>query len=548
MEKIWLKHYQSGVPTEINPDRYSSLVELFQTSCKKFADLPALSNFGCHLTYRKLVELSQAFAAYLQKVLRCKKGDRIAIMMPNILQYPVALFGALQAGLIVVNTNPLYTAREVVHQINNAGVEIIVVLANFAHIIQDVLPQTKIKHVIVTELGDLFPWPKSWVFNWVVKFIKRAVPKWSIPQAIDFNKLLAQGKHIKVEPVLIQSSDIAFLQYTGGTTGVPKGAMLTHRNMVANVEQVVAWMSPALQEGREIIVTPLPLYHIFSLTVNLLSFLHYGALSVLITNPRDIPNLVKELAKIPFTTITGVNTLFNALLNNPQFSKLNFSHLKIALGGGAAVQHAVAERWKKITGKPLLEGYGLTEASPVVCVCPLNLRAYNGSIGLPVSSTEISFRDENDVEVPWGEPGELCVKGPQVMKGYWQSMEKIFTEEGWLKTGDIGRMDDQGFIYLLERKKDMILVSGFNVYPSEVESVIAEYPGVKEVGVAGVPDEQSGEAVKAFIVKNDPSLTEEAIRTFCHEKLTGYKRPKFIEFRESLPKSPIGKILRRELR
>lgn len=551
MEKIWLKHYQSGVPEEINPDRYSSLVDLFQSSCEKFADLPALSNFDSRLTYRELATLSRAFAAYLQNVLQCKKGDRIAIMLPNTLQYPVVLFGALQAGLVVVNTNPLYTAPEVVHEINDAGADIIVVLANFAHVVAKALPQTSIKHVIVTELGDLFPWPKSWLINWAVRFIKRAVPKWLIPQAVSLKKVLAEGQNLKLESVVIQHSDTAFLQYTGGTTGVSKGVILSHRNMLANTEQVTAWITPPLHEGREIIITPLPLYHIFSLTANLFSFLRFGALNVLITNPRDIPGLVKTLAKTKFTLITGVNTLFNSLLNNKKFLALNFSYLKIALGGGAPVQHAVAERWQKVTGNVLLEGYGLTEASPVVCICPLDLNVYKGSIGLPVSSTDVTFRDDNGQDVQLGEIGELCVKGPQVMQGYWQKpdeTQKVFTEDGWLKTGDLGRIDEEGFIYLVERKKDLVLVSGFNVYPNEVENVIAAHPGVKEVVVVGVPDEQSGESVKAFIVKKDLNLTEENIRAYCHENLTGYKRPKYIEFRDSLPKSPVGKILRRELR
>lgn len=551
MEKIWLKRYPQGVPAEINADAYSSLVELFNKSCEKHADRPALSNLGSRLQYRDLAELSSAFAAYLQQVLGCKKGARIVIMLPNVLQYPVVLFGALQAGLIVVNTNPLYTVPELVHQVNDAGAETIVVLANFAHVVQAALPQTQLKHIIVTELGDLFPGLKSFIVNWVVKYIKKMVPAYSLPQAISFKKTLLTGRTLKFNSIVINGEDIAFLQYTGGTTGVPKAAVLTHRNMVANVEQVLAWIKPELVEGQEVMVTPLPLYHIFSLTANLLVFLHFGALNILITNPRDIPRLVQELAKTPFTAITGVNTLFNGLLNNSEFVKLNFGTRKIALCGGMAVQRVIAERWEKVTGSVLLEGYGLTEASPVVCICPLALKAFKGSIGLPVPSTQITFRDEAGKDVPLGEVGELCVKGPQVMREYWQKPEetkKIFTEDGWLLTGDIARMDEDGFIYILERKKDMILVSGFNVYPNEIEDVIAAHPGVLEVAAIGVPQEVVGEVVKVFIVKKDPALTEEAILAYCREHLTGYKRPKFIEFRESLPKSPVGKILRKELR
>jgi long-chain acyl-CoA synthetase len=551
MEKIWLKHYPAGVPAEINPEAYSSLIELFKQSCERFAEKPALSNYGCQLSYRELANLSQAFATYLQQELKLKKGDRVILMLPNVLQYPVALFGILQAGLIAVNTNPLYAVPELIHQVNDASAETIIVLNSFAHVVAAALPHTKIKHIIVTELGDLFPWLKSLVVNWVVKYIKRKVPSWSMPTAIFFKHALAKSKNLNFQPIAIHGDDVALLQYTGGTTGVPKGAMLTHRNMVANIEQVLAWVKPVLKEGQEIMVTALPLYHIFSLTANLLSFLSFGVYNVLITDPRDFSHFVGELTKVRFTVMTGVNTLFNALLNTPAFIKLNFSAFKIGLGGGAAVQRAVAERWQQVTGKTLLEGYGLTETSPVVCICPLDLKNYKGSIGLPVSSTDVTFRDDAGRDVPLGEAGELCVKGPQVMLGYWQQPEetkKIFTADGWLLTGDIGRMDADGFIYLLERKKDMILVSGFNVYPSEVEDVIAACPGVQEVAVIGIPDASSGEAVKACIIKKVPTLTEEAIRAYCHANLTGYKRPKIIEFYASLPKSPVGKILRKELR
>lgn len=551
MDKIWLKYYQEGVPAEINVDAYSSLVELFEQCCHKFKDLPAFRNFGSEINYQELDTLSGAFAAYLQQKLGCQKGERVAIMMPNIMQYPVAFFGILRAGLIVVNVNPLYTVRELVHQINNAGAESIVVLANFAHIVQAALPQTSLKRVIITELGDLLAWPKSLMINFAVKYIKNKVPEWSMPQATLFKKAIAVGRTLKLNPITLQGTDIALLQYTGGTTGVAKGAMLTHRNIIANIEQMYAWSKPTLIEGKEVVITALPLYHIFSLTVSCLTFLKYGAINLLITDPRDIPHFVSELAKTPFTVILGVNTLFNALLNNTNFVRLNFHSLKIALGGGTAVQQATAEHWQKITGMPLLEGYGLTETSPVVCAVPLNITARKGGIGLPMPSTAIQICDENDREVAIGTAGELYVKGPQVMAAYWRQPEetrKVFTADGWLRTGDVARIDEEGFVYLLERKKDMILVSGFNVYPNEVEDVIASHPGVQEVAVIGVPDANSGEAVKAFIVKKDPALTAEMLATFCRQYLTGYKRPHYFEFCAALPKTSVGKILRRELR
>jgi long-chain acyl-CoA synthetase len=551
MNHIWYQQYQAGVPKEINPDAYPSVAELFQRSCERFADQPAVSNMGHTLSYRELAQLSQQFAAYLTQKLNLKKGDRIAIMLPNVLQYPVVMFGALQAGLIVVNVNPLYTVTELVHQIKDAGATTIVVLANFANVVAQALPRTHLKNIIITEIGDLFPWPKSFLINSVVKYIKKKVPAYSLPQAISFRQIIKESRALHWTPVAINGDDIAFLQYTGGTTGIAKGAILTHRNIVANVEQVVAWVSPVIEYSKEIIITPLPLYHIFSLTANCLSFLHFGALNILITNPRDISGFVKTLRKTPFTILTGVNTLFNALLNDPEFAEINFSHLKVALGGGAAIQKCVAERWQKVTGKVLLEGYGLTETSPVVCVCPMNLAEYNGSIGLPISSTDVQLKDEAGNNVAETERGELCVKGPQVMRGYWQHPEetkKVFTADGWLRTGDIARMDDKGFFYIVDRKKDMILVSGFNVYPNEVEDVIAAQPGVLEAAVIGVPNGGTGEAIKAFVVRKDPKLTAEDVRLYCREHLTGYKIPKYIEFRDSLPKSPVGKVLRRELR
>lgn len=551
MEKIWLKQYQQGVPAEIDPDVYFSIADLFTKSCKKYAERPAFRNFDHQITYAELLRESEAFAAYLQRKLDLKKGDRIAIMLPNTLQYPIALFGAFLAGLVVVNINPLYTAPELIHQINDSGAETIVVLTNFAHVVQKAAPHTALKNIIITGMGDLLPWPKSLLVNLVVKYVKKLVPNWTFKKAISFKKILSEGKELRLNPVAINGEDIAFLQYTGGTTGVAKGAMLTHRNIIANVQQVVAWVKPNLVEGNEIIVTPLPLYHIFSLTANCLSFVCYGAMNLLITNPRDIPSFIGDLKKVPFTALTGVNTLFNALLNNADFAKLNFKTLKIALGGGAAVQKTVAEHWHEVTGKILYEGYGLTETSPVVTVIPLNYPHYNGSIGLPIPSTDISIRNDKGEEVSLGEVGELCVKGPQVMKGYWKNPDetrKILTEDGWLLTGDIARVDPEGFVYLVDRKKDIILVSGFNVYPNEIEGVLASHPAVLEVAVIGVPDPISGEAVKAFVVRKDEAVTSEELRAYCRERLTGYKIPKTIEFRETLPKSPIGKVLRRLLR
>lgn len=551
MEKIWLKSYQEGVPAEINPDTYSSLVDIFEQSCQKFKDHIAFSNIGSHLTYEKLSNLCTSFAAFCQKKLKLEKGSRLAIMLPNLLQYPVAMFGGLKAGLTIVNVNPLYTARELAHQLKDSGATTIIVLANFAHVLQEALPQTDIKNVIVTELGDLFKFPKSFFVNFIVKYVKKMVPTWTINNSINFKSVLAEGEKESFEHVPVNGQDLAYLQYTGGTTGILKGAELTHRNIVANLEQASAWIKPTLVDGKEIIITALPLYHIFSLTANCLTFMKHGAQNVLITNPRDIPRFVSELSKIPFTAFTGVNTLFNALLNFPKFKEIDFSHLHLALGGGMAVQKTVALRWKAITNTPLLEAYGLTETSPAVTINPLNLKEYNGSIGLPVSSTDIAIRDENGNDLPIGVEGELLVKGPQVMRRYWNNPEetqKVFTTDGWLKTGDIAVMDEKGFIKLVDRKKDMILVSGFNVYPNEIEDIISGIPGVSEVAVIGIPDEHSTEAVKAFIVKKNPNLTQEDVLEFCHKLLTGYKIPKYIEFRDQLPKSNVGKVLRRILR
>jgi long-chain acyl-CoA synthetase len=553
MEKIWLKNYQPGVPTEINPDKYRSINEMFEEACKAYADLSAFTNMGTVLTYRDIEQKSCAFAAYLLTILKLKKGDSVALMMPNILQYPVALFGVLRAGLTVVNVNPLYTPRELEHQLADSESTTIVILSNFANTLQAVLDQKrneiKIKNIIVTELGDLFPFPKSLLVNWMVKHIKKMIPKWAIKNIISFTDVLKIGsQQIFVKPT-VTGEEVAFLQYTGGTTGVAKGAMLTHRNMAANVEQAAAWISPLIKPGKEIIITALPLYHIFSLMANCLTFMRMGALNVLVTNPRDLKSFVKILKQHPFTAITGVNTLFNALLNQSSFSGIDFSHLKLALGGGMSVQHPVAVRWQKVTGVPLIEAYGLTETSPAVCINPLNLSQHNRSIGLPISSTDVSIRDDQDKELSFNIAGELWIKGPQVMKGYWKKPEETahVLQDGWVRTGDIATIDEQGFVRIIDRKKDMILVSGFNVYPNEVEEVIAMMPEVAEVAVVGVPVD-TGEAVKAYIVKKDPVLTKEAVLAHCHRELTGYKIPKEIEFRTELPKSNVGKILRRALR
>lgn len=552
MEKIWLKQYPAGVPAEINANAYTSLVEVFTQSCAKYRDQRAFSNRGTVLTYGDLDRLSAAFARYLQCKLGLKKGDRIAIMLPNLLQYPVAIFGALRAGLVVVNVNPLYTPHELLGLLPDSGAVAILVLANFAHVLAEVLPQTSIKHVMVTEVGDLYPWGKSQLVNWVVKYVKKMVPAWTIEHAVPFKKAIAWGEQVlDWQPPMLTGDDIAFLQYTGGTTGVPKGAVLTHHNMTANLEQISAWIKPFIHEGKEIIITALPLYHIFSLTANCLTFLKIGSFNILITNPRDMKGFIKELARVRFTAITGVNTLFNALLNQPAFAKLDFSQLHVTLGGGMAVQKVVADRWHQVTGKPLIEAYGLTEACPAVTINRLDLADYNGSIGLPIPSTEIAICDEVGGEVPLGEPGELCIRGPQVMKEYWYKPEETlqsFFPDHWFRTGDIAAVDSMGFVRLIERKKDMIIVSGFNVYPHEVEEVIAEHPGVFEVAVIGVPSSTSGEVVKALVVKRDPLLDAEALKAHCRKELVGYKVPKEIEFRLELPKSNVGKILRRVLR
>ncbi|MBD1575538.1 long-chain-fatty-acid--CoA ligase FadD [Vibrio sp. S11_S32] len=551
MEKAWLKRYPKDVPETINPDQYSSLVDMFEQSVHKFADQPAFMNMGSVMTYRKLEERSRAFAAYLQNDLKLKKGDRVALMMPNVLQYPIALFGILRAGMIAVNVNPLYTPRELEHQLNDADAKAIVIVSNFAHTLEKAVANTPIKHVILTSLGQMLPKVKGTVVDFVVKYVKGMVPKYHLPGAISFRKALYRGRRLQYVKPFIEGDDIAFLQYTGGTTGVAKGAILTHRNMVANVLQAKGAYGTFLRDGRELVVTALPLYHVFALTINCLLFLEVGGRNLLITNPRDIPTFVKELDKYPFTAITGVNTLFNALVNNEDFKELDFSHLRFAVGGGMAVQRAVAEKWHNITNRYLLEGYGLTECSPLVAAYPHDLTDYNGSIGLPMPSTDVRIIDDEGNVLAFDQTGELQVRGPQVMEGYWKRAEatkEVITQDGWLSTGDIVRFDDEGFMFIVDRKKDMILVSGFNVYPNEIEDVVAMHSKVLEVAAIGQPSENSGEIVKIYVVKSDASLNKDELIAHCREHLTGYKIPKVVEFRDELPKSNVGKILRRELR
>jgi long-chain acyl-CoA synthetase len=549
MDKVWLKSYPAGVPAEIDVNQYASVREVLEESCAKYGSRRAYSCMGKAITFTELDDLSATFGAFLQ-ARGLAKGARVALMMPNVLQYPICLFGTLRAGCTVVNTNPLYTARELEHQLTDSGAEVIVVVENFAQTLADVLGKTKIKHVVVTSVGEMLGL-KGLLIDFVVRRVKKLVPPWRIDGAISLRSALAEGRRRKLDTVAIGHDDIAFLQYTGGTTGVAKGAMLQHRNIIANLLQAGAWVRPFLGEQAHVVITPLPLYHIFSLTANCLTFMTLGGENVLITNPRDIPGFVKELGRHRFTAFTGVNTLFNALLNNADFHKLDFSPLQMTLGGGMAVQKAVAERWQEMTGKPLIEAYGLTETSPAVTINPLDLQQYNGSIGLPVPSTDIELRDDGGHAVPLGKPGEIWVKGPQVMAGYWHRPDetaKVIDDRGWLATGDIGVMDERGFVRIVDRKKDMILVSGFNVYPNEIEAVVAMHSGVLECAAIGAPDEKSGEAVHLFVVKKDSSLTAAALLEHCRAHLTGYKCPREVEFRDELPKSNIGKILRRELR
>jgi len=551
-DRPWFKSYPEGVPHEIDLDEYRSIVSVLETAIDRYRNRPAFSNFGKSLTYGEIDTLSKQFAAYLLGELKLKKGDRVAIMMPNCLQYPVAIFGVLRAGLTVVNVNPMYTPRELRHQLSDSGASVLLVVDNFGKTVQEAIPGlASLKQVITTGLGDLLGFPKGPLINFVLKYIKKMVPDYDIAGTVRFKDTLTLGRLHALPGIDIAPEDIAFLQYTGGTTGVAKGAMLTHRNMVANMQQASAWIGRDVKADGELIVTALPLYHIFALTANCLVFMKFGAANHLITNPRDMPNFVKEISKIQFTAITGVNTLFNGLLNTPGFDQVDFSRLHLTLGGGMAVQRAVADRWKKVTGITLVEAYGLTETAPAACINPMDLKDYNGAIGLPIPSTDACLKDDDGNLVALGEVGELCIKGPQVMRGYWQRPEetaKVIDADGWLHTGDMAKMDAEGFFYIVDRKKDMILVSGFNVYPNEVEDVIAGLEGVLEVAAIGVPDERSGEAVKVFVVKKDPALTEEKIKAYCRDNLTGYKQPRYIEFRTELPKTNVGKILRKELR
>jgi len=552
MDRIWLSHYPSGVPHTIDDAGYSSLTELFLASCERFRDRPAFSSMGNALTFGEIERKTRDFAAYLQHKCELRPGDRIALMMPNVLQYPVALFGALRAGLVVVNCNPLYTPRELGYQLRDSGASAIVVLENFAKTVEAVITDSPVRVVVTTEIGDLFPPMKALLTNLVVKYAKRMVPPWRIDNACDLRTALAIGREFELWRVPQAADDVAFLQYTGGTTGVPKGAMLTHGNLVANLQQVSAWMGCDFVEGEEVVVTPLPLYHVFALTVNLLTFVKWGGHNVLIVNPRDLPQLVREIKSVRFSVITGVNTLFHALVELPEFAGVDMSALKVAIGGGMAVQRPVAEKWQAITRKPLVEGYGLTETSPIVTANPVSGIGYTGSIGLPLPSTDISIRDENGAELPIGETGELCVHGPQVMKGYWQRPEetaKVLTPDGWLRTGDMAFVDERGYVKLTSRKKDMIIVSGFKVFPNEIEEVVMAPPGVREVACIPVEDAHTGQAVEVVVYRKDGSLTAEALVAHCRERLTGYKVPKYVRWSEDpLPKSPVGKILRRLVR
>lgn len=549
--KIWLKQYVPGVPDTINPDAFSSLNEMFEKYVDDFSDRTAFINFGVKLSYRKLKVLVDDFAAFLQQSLGLKKGARFAIMMPNILQYPVALFGALKAGLIVVNVNPLYTSSELEKQLNDAGAEAIIVLESFAHCLEQAMPKLSVKHVIIAKIGDLLGGIKGSVVNFLVRYVKGKVPDYHLTNAIFFKKALKLGQESTFSPVDVGNGDIAFLQYTGGTTGRSKGAILTHRNLISNVLQCSSWIRWMKSENQIVMIGALPLYHIFSLTVCGMCLFPMGAATLLITNPRDINAFIKALSNVKMTMMIGLNTLFNALLHHPDFAKVDFSELKVTMSGGMAMQRAVAEHWKEVTGIPVLEGYGLTETSPVVTMCPTSIDHFCGSAGVPIPSTLIEIRDDQGNALPTHKQGEVWVYGPQVMQGYWHQdaeTSDVFDDKGWLRTGDIAYMDERGFLYIVDRKKDMVLVSGFNVYPNEIEDVIATHPGVASVAVIGVPHEKTGEALKAFVIKENDDLTEAALKAHCREFLTAYKVPKIIEFREELPVSNVGKVLRRKLR
>lgn len=551
MTKIWHKNYDPGVPTNVDTTEFRNVPDILEHAFRKFTNRPSFHNMGTTLTFGQIDQLSRRFASFLQHELGLKKGDRVALMMPNILQYPVALFGVLRAGMVAVNVNPLYTPRELEHQLNDSGTTAIVIFSNSAHTLQKVLANTPVKHVITTSIGDMLNFPKNLLVNFVIKHVKKMVPPFELPGSIDFLEALKRGEPARFRSESLTHQDTAFLQYTGGTTGVAKGAILTHGNIVSNMLQAKSWIKNFIADGNEIIITPLPLYHIFSLTANCFVFSNIGALNVLITNPRDIPNFVKELRKWRFTAFTGVNTLFNVLLNDPGFRRLDFGSLKLTLGGGMAVQKSVAERWKEVTGRPLVEAYGLTETSPAACINPMTLQTYNGFIGLPIPSTDVEIKNDEGQTVPLGEVGELCIRGPQVMKGYWKRPEETaqaMTADGFFRTGDLGFMNVEGYVKIVDRKKDMVLVSGFNVYPNELEDVISGHPKVIESAVVGVPDEKCGEAVVVYVVKKDDSLTVEELIKYCRENLTAYKVPRHVEFRADLPKSNVGKILRKDLR
>jgi long-chain acyl-CoA synthetase len=550
MQKPWLAQYQPGVPTEIDASKHASIPDLFIAAAQRFRDRPAVINMGAALSYGDLDRLSRDFAAFLQHDLHLPRGSRVAVMLPNLLQYPVVTLGALRAGMVVVNVNPLYKARELEHQLKDSGAEAIVILANFAHTLDKVIRHTRVRHVVLTRVGDLLTPVKRLIVNMAIKHVKRMEPAFSLPGHTSLRNALASGRRKHFSAPTLTHSDLAFLQYTGGTTGIAKGAMLTHGNLLANIEQAGAWISQEVKEGEEVILTALPLYHIFSLT-GFMIFSAIGATSILVTNPRDMKGLIKTLHRYPVTCMTGVNTLFNAMLNHPEFARLDFSRWKFALGGGMAVSQSVAERWIAMTGSKLVEAYGLTEASPCAIANPMNTRGFTGVIGFPISSTEAEVRDEHGQPVQQGTAGELFVRGPQIMQGYWNQPEetaKVLGDDRFLATGDVAVMDEQGCFKLVDRKKDMILVSGFNVYPNEIEDVVMSHPDVLEAACVGIPDERSGEAVKLVVVKRHPHLTVEALIAHCRASLTNYKIPQRIEFRMSLPKSPIGKILRRELR
>ena len=552
MDKIWLESYPEGVPAELPTPPFKSVLDMLDFCMREYADRCAFSNMGTQLSYAELDRQATQFACYLQQSLGLIKGERVAIMLPNVLQYPVVLCGIFRAGLVAVNVNPLYTARELSHQLSDSGARCIIVLENFAHTLEEVLDQTSVQHIVTTSIGEMLDKPKGWLVDFALRYVKRAVPAWSLPQSNTLSDALNAGDGQTLDEVELGFADIAFLQYTGGTTGLSKGAMLSHRNMVFNVHQAHAWHSTVFDGADPVVaITALPLYHIFSLQSNCMSIMLLGGENVLITNPRDFPAFVKELGRHRFNYMTGVNTLFAALLNTPGFAALDFTSLRLTVGGGMAVQEAVSRKWKEVTGHNIIQGYGLTETSPSAIVVPFNQQHFNGTIGLPISSTDVRFCDDDGNDVEPGEAGEICIKGPQVMEGYWQQPEEtanVMLPGGWFRTGDIGRMDERGYVFLEDRKKDMINVSGFNVYPNEIEGIVAKMDGVLEAAAIGIPDEKSGEIVKLFVVTSDRSVTENDVMNFCRDNLTGYKVPKIIEFRDDLPKTNVGKILRRALR